>query len=91
MKQEEPKVEKRPEPKERPVMPTVFSSVYVNRDTELKSKPNPESERKEEKEEPHPMKPQFELPKMVDLPKRIEPETKEEPKETFTINNEFKN
>ena len=49
--------------KPRPVMPTVFSSVYVNREKEVK-----EPEKKEEQ----PVKPSFDLPKMVDLPKKID-------------------
>ena len=42
-------------------MPTVFSSVYVNREKEVK-----EPEKKEEE----PVKPTFDLPKMMDLPKK---------------------
>lgn len=49
--------------KPRPVMPTVFSSVYVNREKEVK-----EPEKKEEQ----PVKPSFDLPKMVDLPKKVD-------------------
>lgn len=51
----------------RPVMPTVFSSVYVNREKEVK-----EPEKKEEQ----PVKPSFDLPKMVDLPKKVDENNK---------------
>lgn len=69
-------------PKAKPVMPTVFSSVYVNREAEKKEP--------DKKEPVAPVIPQFELPKMADLPKKIE--TKEEqPKETFPINNVLDN
>lgn len=61
---EELKEEVKNEPvKPRPVMPTVFSSVYVNREKEVK-----EPEKKEEQ----PVKPSFDLPKMVDLPKKVD-------------------
>ncbi len=61
---EEIKEEVKNEPvKPRPVMPTVFSSVYVNREKEVK-----EPEKKEEQ----PVKPSFDLPKMVDLPKKVD-------------------
>lgn len=61
---EELKEEVKNEPvKPRPVMPTVFSSVYVNREKEAK-----EPEKKEEQ----PVKPSFDLPKMVDLPKKVD-------------------
>lgn len=61
---EELKEEVKSEPvKPRPVMPTVFSSVYVNREKEVK-----EPEKKEEQ----PVKPSFDLPKMVDLPKKVD-------------------
>lgn len=61
---EELKEEAKNEPvKPRPVMPTVFSSVYVNREKEVK-----EPEKKEEQ----PVKPSFDLPKMVDLPKKVD-------------------
>lgn len=61
---EEIKEEVKNEPvKSRPVMPTVFSSVYVNREKEVK-----EPEKKEEQ----PVKPSFDLPKMVDLPKKVD-------------------
>ena len=58
----ESKEEVKEEVKPRPVMPTVFSSVYVNREKEVK-----EPERTEE-----PVKPAFDLPKMMDLPKKVD-------------------
>jgi len=72
---EEPVVEKVVlEPKQetvkpRPVMPTVFSSVYVNREAE---KAKEESEKVEEPKEEivTPVVPKIELPKMMDLPKK---------------------
>ena len=59
----EPKEEVKESVKPRPVMPTVFSSVYVNREKEVK-----EPEKKEEE----PVKPTFDLPKMMDLPKKAD-------------------
>ena len=68
---EEVKEEIKPVIEEKPKMPNVFSSVYVNP--------------KEEKKEPEVVKPAkpsvpFELPKKIDLPKKAE-EKKEEVKE----------
>jgi len=56
--------------KPRPVMPTVFSSVYVNREKEEPKKEEISKEIKEE--EVKPVKPVIDLPKMVDLPKRAD-------------------
>lgn len=53
------------EEKTRPVMPSVFSSVYVNREKET---PKQEEVKKEEV----PVKPAMELPKKMDLPKRVQ-------------------
>ncbi len=64
--------------KPRTAMPTVFSSVYVNRNNE-------------EKKAEQPVKPKIELPKRVDLPKRADVLPKEEAKETFTINSVLDN
>lgn len=51
------------EVKPRPVMPTVFSSVYVNREKE---------EPKKTDEPIKPIKPMIDLPKIADLPKRTD-------------------
>lgn len=67
----------------KPVMPSVFSSVYVNREVEKKSQPavsNMVSEK---------AKPPIDLPKKIELPKKAE--VKEEPKETFTLNSVLSN
>ena len=64
VKKEEPvKPVEEPEAKPRPVMPTVFSSVYVNREKE---------EPKKTEEPVKPVKPSIDLPKIADLPKRAE-------------------
>ena len=62
-KEEEKPVEEEKEIKPRPVMPTVFSSVYVNREKE---------EPKKTEEPVKPVKPSIDLPKIADLPKRAE-------------------
>lgn len=66
--------EKKEEVKPRPVMPTVFSSVYVNREKEEQKKEEP----KAEPEMSRPARPTIDLPKIADLPKRAE-EQKTEP------------
>lgn len=77
---EEPLKEKAVEPvKPRPVMPQVFSSVYVNRDVEEPKLT--ESNKPSEPEIVKPQVPKFELPKIMDLPKKNEEVLpKEEPK-----------
>lgn len=57
--------------KPKPVMPTVFSSVYVNREKE-EVKPVIPSTPVEQTETVTPIKPTIELPKMVDLPKKVD-------------------
>ncbi|HIR75178.1 TPA: hypothetical protein IAB95_06760 [Candidatus Ventrenecus avicola] len=77
-KKEEPKKveeEKKEEARPRPVMPTVFSSVYVNREKEEPKKEETVSESVK------PAKPTIDLPKIADLPKRAE----EPKKETSTV------
>ena len=70
-KEEEKTVTEEKEVKPRPVMPTVFSSVYVNREKE---------ERKKSEETVKPVKPTIDLPKIADLPKKAEePTTPPEP------------
>lgn len=65
---EEPKVEeKKEEVKPKKVMPTVFSSVYVNRSVE-EPKILKEEHKEEVQEEPV-LKAKIELPKKIDLPK----------------------
>ena len=71
------KKEEKKEELPKPVMPSVFSSVYVNRNEEQMPK-------KEVTVEPSESAVPFELPKMADLPKKVE---KVEPKETFSVNN----
>ena len=77
-KKEEPKKveeEKKEEARPRPVMPTVFSSVYVNREKEEPKKEETVSESVK------PAKPTIDLPKIAELPKRAE----EPKKETSTV------
>ena len=62
MKEESAEVKPVIEEKPRTVMPNVFSSVYVNRE-----------EPKKEEPKPMPKHVAFELPKMADLPKKVEP------------------
>ena len=74
-----PKEEVKPVIPEKPKMPNVFSSVYVNP--------------REEKKEPEIVKPAkaavpFELPKMAELPKKAEVK-KEEPKEVHSFLDEI--
>ena len=77
---EEPLKEEVVEPvKPRPVMPQVFSSVYVNRDVEEPKLT--EGNKSSEAEIVKPQVPKFELPKIMDLPKKTEEVLpKEEPK-----------
>lgn len=78
IKVEEPKEEikveekevKKEEPKTKRVMPTVFSSVYVNRSVEEPKILKEEIKKVEEpKVEEAPLKAKIELPKTIDLPK----------------------
>lgn len=78
IKVEEPKEEikveekevKKEEPKAKRVMPTVFSSVYVNRSVEEPKILKDEIKKAEEpKMEETPLKAKIELPKTIDLPK----------------------
>ena len=78
IKVEEPKEEikveekevKKEEPKTKRVMPTVFSSVYVNRSVEEPKILKDEIKKAEEpKVEETPLKAKIELPKTIDLPK----------------------
>ena len=78
IKVEEPKEEikaeekevKKEEPKTKRVMPTVFSSVYVNRSVEEPKILKDEIKKAEEpKVEEAPLKAKIELPKTIDLPK----------------------
>ena len=57
--------EKKEDVRPKPVMPAVFSSVYVNREKE-----EPKKEGEMPTEAPAPVRPQIELPKMMDLPKK---------------------
>ena len=65
--------QKKEEVKTRPVMPTVFSSVYVNREKEEPKIIEKQQEQKVEQTAPvTPVVPKIELPKMAETPKKVE-------------------